>query len=102
MTFLDMGDAYRHGHSRAALIGGWSPLYPWLLSLMMFVFNPSGQWEFTAVHALNFFIYLVTLTSFSVFMWEFLWANKDPAANGRLPDWSWLVFGYSLFTWATI
>ena len=102
ITFLDMADAYRHGHSRAALIGGWSPLYPWLLSLMMFVFNPSGQWEFTAVHALNFFIYLVTLTSFSVFMWEFLWANKDPAANGRLPDWSWLVFGYSLFTWASI
>jgi len=102
ITFLDMADAYRHGQWRAALIPAWSPLYPWLLSLMMLFFNPSAQWEFTAVHALNFFIYLVTLASFSVFMWEFLRANKDSAANGRLPDWSWLVLGYSLFTWATI
>ena len=102
ITFLDMADAYRRGAWRAALIPAWSPLYPFLLWLMMLFFNPSAQWEFTVVHALNFFIYLVTLASFSVFMWEFLRANKDPAANGRLPDWSWLVFGYSLFTWATI
>jgi hypothetical protein len=102
ITFLDMADACLRGDWRAALIGIWSPLYPWLLSLMMLFFNPSAQWEFTAVHALNFFIYLVTLASFSVFVWEFLQANKDTTANGRLPDWSWLVFGYSLFTWATI
>jgi 4-amino-4-deoxy-L-arabinose transferase-like glycosyltransferase len=102
ITFLDMADAYRRGDWRAALIGLWSPLYPWLLALMMIFFNPSAQWEFTAVHALNFFIYLVALASFSVFMREFLRANKDTAANGRLPDWSWLVLGYSLFTWSTI
>ena len=101
ITFLDMADAYRRGDWRAALVGLWSPLYPWLLSLMM-LFNPSAQWEFTAVHALNFFIYLVTLASFSVFMWEFLRANKDTASNERFPDWSWLVLGYSLFTWSTI
>jgi len=102
MTFLDMADAYLRGDWRAALIGLWSPLYPWLLALMMLFFRPSAQWEFTAVHALNFFIYLVALASFSVFMWEFLRTNKDTAANRRLPDWSWLVLGYSLFTWSTI
>lgn len=102
ITYLDMANAYRRGDWRAALIGMWSPSYSWLLALMMFFFNPSAQWEFTAVHALNFFIYLVALASFSVFMWELLRANKETAANGRLPDWSWLVLGYSLFTWSTI
>src|SRR5215831_1268569 len=102
ISFLDMADAYRRGDWQAALIGKWSPLYPWLLALMMFFFNPSGQWEFTAVHALNFFIYLVTLASFSVFMREFLRLNDEKAANGRLPDWSWLALGYSLFTWSVI
>jgi hypothetical protein len=102
ITYLDMADAYRLGDWRAALVGLWSPLYPWLLSLMMLFFNPSAQWEFTAVHALNFFLYLVTLASFSVFMREFLRANKDTAANGRLPDWCWLVLGYALFTWSMI
>ncbi|HEY7316608.1 MAG TPA: hypothetical protein VIE89_03470 [Candidatus Binatia bacterium] len=102
ITFLDMADAYRRGDWRNALVGLWSPLYPWLLSLVMLFFNPSAQWEFTAVHALNFFIYLVTLASFSVYMREFLRANKHTITGGRLPDWPWLVLGYSLFTWSTI
>ena len=97
-----MADAYRRGDWRAALIGLWSPLYAWLLALMMLFFNPSAQWEFTAVNALNFFIYLVALASFSVFMREFLRAHKETATNERLPDWSWLALGYSLFTWSII
>ena len=36
------------------------------------------------------------------YMWELLRVNKETAADGRLPDWSWLVLGYSLFTWSTI
>jgi hypothetical protein len=102
ISYLDMADAYRRGDWRAALVGLWSPLYAWLLAFMMLFFNPSAQWEFTAVHALNFFIFVVTLASFSVFMREFLRANRETAVNGRLPDWTWLVLGYSLFTWSTI
>jgi hypothetical protein len=102
ISFLDMADAYRRGDWRAALVGNWSPLYPSLLALMMLFFNPSGQWEFTAVHALNYVIYLVTLGSFSFFMTVLLRARKETDANGRLPDWSWLVFGYALFTWSII
>src|SRR5439155_3392068 len=102
ISYLDMADAYRRGDWRAALIGNWSPLYPWLLALIMLFFDPSAKWEFTAVHALNFFIYLVALASFSVFTWECLKANKETPANERVPDWSWLVLGYSLFTWSII
>lgn len=102
ISYLDMADAYRRGDWRDALVGHWSPLYAWLLALMMLFFNPSAQWEFTAVHALNYCIYLVALTSFSLFMREFLRANRETNGNERLPDWSWLVLGYSLFTWSTI
>src|SRR4029434_2246323 len=35
-------------------------------------------------------------------MWEFLRAIKKTPARLRLPEWSWLVLGYSLFTWSTI
>jgi hypothetical protein len=97
-----MADAYLRGDWRAALIGLWSPLYPWLLALMMFFFTPASQWEFTAVHALNLLIYLIELGTFSVFMFEFLRAIKDTPAHLRLPEWSWLVLGYSLFTWSII
>jgi 4-amino-4-deoxy-L-arabinose transferase-like glycosyltransferase len=69
---------------------------------MLFFLEPSAQWEFTAVHALNFLFYLVALASFSFFMWEFLRTNRETAPNERLPDWSWLILGYALFTWSTI
>src|SRR5438046_1802855 len=49
ISYLDMADAYRRGDWRVALVGNWSPLYSWLLALMMVVFDPSPKWEFTAV-----------------------------------------------------
>src|SRR5262245_58412859 len=85
ISFLDMADAYRRGDWQAALIGKWSPLYPWLLALLMLFFNPSPQWEITSVHALNLFVYFGTLASFSIFMWEFLRLNDEKAAHARLP-----------------
>jgi len=102
ISYLDMADAYLRGDWQAALNSTWSPMYSWLLALMMLIFNPPAQWEFTAVHALNIFVFLIALSSFSIFMREFLRANEERANNERLPDWSWLVLGYSLFTWSTI
>jgi hypothetical protein len=102
ITYLDMADAYLRGEWRAALIGLWSPLYPSLLALVMLFFAPSGQWEFTTVHGVNLLIYLIELATFSVFLLEFLRAIKQIPARLQLPAWSWLVLGYSLFTWSVI
>ena len=102
ISYLDMADAYLRGDWQAALNSLWSPMYSWLLAFMILICNPPAQWEFTAVHALNLFVYLIALASFSIFMREFLRANEERADNERLPDWSWLVLGYSLFTWSTI
>lgn len=102
ISYLDMADAYLRGDWRTGLNGVWSPMYAWLLAFMMLIFDPPAQWEFTAVHTLNLFIYLIALASFSIFMRELLRANEESEGNGHLADWSWVVFGYSLFTWATI
>jgi hypothetical protein len=97
ITYLDMADAYRRGEWREALVGLWSPLYPGLIALMLLAFDPAAQWEFAAVHALNFVIYLLALASFSVFMREFLRARSE-----TIPDWAWIALGYGLFTWSVI
>jgi len=34
--------------------GHWSPLFPFLLSLIFRCFHPPVQWEFTAAHFLNY------------------------------------------------
>ena len=102
LSYIDMADAYSRGDWRAALVGVWSPLYAWLLALVMVVFNPSAQWEYTAVHIFNFFIFLITLASFSLFMLAFLRMGNETRTDARVPNWLWLVFGYSLFTWSVI
>lgn len=101
ISYLDIADAYRRGDWHEALAGIWSPMYPWLLAVTMMVFNPSAQWEFTSVHALNVVIYLFALASFSVFLRELLKPDGDLAESQRLPNWAWVVLGYSLFTWGT-
>ena len=102
ITYLDMADGYRRGDWGATLVGLWSPLYPWLLSLALRVTNPSAYWEFTVVHAFNFGIYVGALVSFTLFMREFLRYERHALAATGIPDWVWCVLGYSLFTWSTI
>ena len=59
-----MADAYGRGDWRAALVGLMEPFtYSWSLS-MMDELATVAQWEFTAVNALNFGIYVVTLRIF--------------------------------------
>lgn len=102
ISYLDIADAYLRGDWKHALTGIWSPMYSWLLALVMLLFSPSAQWEFTAVHLLNVFIYLVALSSFSYFLWELLRADRERPEEFRVPDWSWITLGYSLFTWGTV
>ena len=61
ISYLDMADAYVRGDWRAALNGVWSPLYSWLLALMIFIFDPPGYWEFTAVGSTGLFVHLLTV-----------------------------------------
>ena len=53
----------------------WSPLYPFLLSLVLRWFEPSPFWEFPATHFLNLAIYLAGYASFEFLVREFL-ANR--------------------------
>ncbi len=50
----------------------WSPLYPFLLSLVLRWFKPSAYWEFAAAHFLNFTIYLVGYACFELVIKELL------------------------------
>lgn len=108
IAYLDIGDAYIRGDWHTAINPVWSPLYSWILGLVMLAVKPSMRWEFPVVHLVNFGIYLGAL-----FCFEFFWRqlrvyqqSKVPqttkSALVTIPEWAWLGLGYSLFIWTSL
>src|SRR4029077_7895071 len=83
----------------------WSPLYPFLLSLVFRYFHPPVQWEFTAAHLLNLGVYVASFAAFELFLKELILQRQT---SGELSEkflavsartlWIW---GYVFFLWAS-
>ncbi|HET6671340.1 MAG TPA: hypothetical protein VFH15_14025 [Pyrinomonadaceae bacterium] len=102
ISYLDIGDAYMRGDWYIAVNAMWSPCYSWLTGLWLRLFKPSSFWEFTFVRLLNFLIYAVALLSFAYFL-RVLRRDRQLRVTGiALPEWSWLVFGYTIFIWTSL
>jgi hypothetical protein len=108
VSYLDLADTYLQGGWRAIINGYWSPLYPWLLSWGLRIFRPSPYWDAPVAHLVNFAIYVGALGSF-----DFFWRACLRGVRGKsptppeeetvaLPEWAWLLLGFSLFVWTTL
>lgn len=101
VNYLDMADAYLRHDWASALNDYWSPLYSWLLAGTKWLFHPSPYWESTALHLLNFALYLLALLSFEFFfrrLVTFL-ADRYPDSVGEqgLSSWAWWTLAYAAF-----
>jgi hypothetical protein len=99
ISYIDMGGAYWRGDWTTAINGYWSPLYSWLVGLFLWLFTPTPYWEFPVVHVVNFIAYLVALACFHVFLRELM---TDHTRQDSLPEWAWILLGYSLFIWSSL
>ena len=83
----------------------WSPLYPFLLSLVFRFFHPPVQWDFTAAHLLNFFVYATSLASFELFLKELILlgqtAGHSPEKSSPVSSRTVRIWGYVFFLWAS-
>ena len=107
ISYLDIGDAYFRGEWHLAINGNWSPLYSWLLGLTISILKPSPYWEFAAVKLTNFLIYLFALACFEFFLQELIFYYKEKILHNsnryfEIPQWVWLVSGYTLFLWSAL
>ena len=102
ISYLDIGDAYMRGDWYVALNAMWSPFYSWLLGITLHLFKPSPFWEFTVVRLLNFLIYAIALSCFAFFLRALRREFHKRITHVPLPDWSWLVFGYTIFIWTSL
>lgn len=104
ISYLEMGWATVYSGLHQLVNGHWSPLYPFLLSLVFRIFHPSKQWEFAAAHLLNFAVYLVSLACFELFFKELILARQNSGGLQAKPlpiqARSLRIWGYVYFLWA--
>jgi hypothetical protein len=104
ISYLDIGDAYLRGDWITAINAVWSPLYSWILGLVMAMVKPSMAWEFPLVHVVNFAIYFGSLFSFEYFWRQARITQQERLTPGfvTLPDWAWWMVGYLFFIWVSL
>jgi hypothetical protein len=108
VSYLDVGDALVRRDWANAVNAYWSPLYAWILGVVVGEIRPSPKWEFPLVHAVNFAIFVGALLAFRFFLHSILMFCHDQPADVEtkgteaLPDWVIVLLGYSLFLWASL
>ncbi len=76
ISYIEMAREFAAGDSSALVNGYWSPLYPFLVGLTLWVIDPGPAWEAGVAHLVNYLIYIAGL---AVFMW--LWAECAPRSR---------------------
>ncbi|MGH9532399.1 MAG: hypothetical protein ACRD2Q_08395 [Terriglobales bacterium] len=103
-SYLDIADYYSRADWSRAINSFWSPLYSWLLALLLTVFRPAADWEYSLVACLNLVIYLASLACFLAF-WKALDHLRRRSLDASLVGLganSWLILGYDLFLWMSV
>ena len=107
VSYLDVGDAYVRGHWKEAINGYWNPLYSWILGVGMAVVRPSARLEYPTAKLVDFLIYLSCLWSFAWLLTNLRRVYRSataaqPDEAPTIPDWAWIVGGYTLFIWSSL
>ena len=96
VAYLDMADRFLHGAHGALLNAYWSPLYPFLLAHAIMFASP--YWQATALHLVNFAIYLLVLLSFDFSLKRILAQTSQNASM----EWALRAFAYALVLWCCL
>ena len=105
ISYIEIGWATARGGLRQLVNAYWSPLYPYLLSLVFRTFHPLVQWDFAAAHLLNFAVYIASFASFGLFQKELNLqretAGEPPGKYSPVSARTVWVWGCVFFLWAT-
>src|SRR5262245_55620059 len=102
LSYLDLASRALSGGPTELLNGYWSPGYPALISIALFLFRPSADQEFPLIHFVNFLIFIFTLWSFSVFFRYWIIAPQEDEAVNEDNKTYLTPFAFSTFLWFTL
>jgi len=99
-SYLDIASAYLRGDYANAVNAYWSPMFSWLIALVLRIFHPSPFWETPLLHLVNFAGLLVAIRCFEFFFvtfLEFLQCSRQPGDEPLLTLPVWWLLGYGVF-----
>ncbi len=106
VSYLDVADNYMRGAWSSAINGYWSPLYSWLLAIVLYLLKLTRPWESTLLHIINFAGYLGAYGCFEFFLGQLIRNEggnvlfEDQAAG--LSDSAWHTLGLGLFLYSSL
>ena len=112
-AYLDQAVLFAQLDFKQAVSTYWSPLFPFIIGLMLKLFNPPLAQQLMAVKLLNVAIFLVMLASFNFFLSKFLSyieARQSVTDEGhsssnhqvRFTRRQWIILAYALFAWTSL
>lgn len=108
ISYIEIGWATARGGLHQVVNAYWSPLYPFLLSLVFRWLHPAVQWEFTAAHLLNLALYVASFAAFELFLKELILRRQtaresserfSPASPRTLSIWGCVFFLWASYFW---
>src|SRR4051812_47854948 len=105
VSYLDLGDLYAQGRWKAAINPYWSPLYSVIQGSWLALVHPTPAFEYQAVKVADFGIFLLALVAFKWLLDGLRSASRAAAERDKaaqVPDWAWVVVGYTLFLWSSL
>jgi hypothetical protein len=101
LSYLDLASEAASGHPVRLLNGCWSPGYPALISIALWVVRPSASQEFPLIHFINYVIFAATLWAFSLFLKVWLTRLRHIELT-RGAERTLIPFAFCAFLWFTL
>ncbi len=102
LSYLDLASDASTGGPLKLVNAYWSPGYPALISIAIFLFRPSPDQEFALIHIVNLLIFIFALWSFSFFLRN--WFQTIERERGVNENWKYYFtpFAFCTFLWFTL
>jgi hypothetical protein len=100
LSYLDLASEALNGGPSKLVNAYWSPGYPALIGIAMFLFRPSSSQEFALIHFVNFLIFGFALWPFSRFLGYWLKSTQGTEGANEKPYL--MPFAFSAFLWFTL
>jgi len=102
LSYVDLASAALSGGPAKLLNNCWSPGYPALISIALWIFHPQPNQELPLIHLVNFFIFALALWAFSSFLrtWLLQMRQIEPAGDNVVGYF--IPFAFCTFLWFTL